>query len=587
MRRAIILVEFAALSVAAFLWLGARDNQFLPSSFLDHPVVEEVITEAAYADDFDWSKLSPSTKLNWADCYPSFQCARFIVPLNYSEPAGESAVIALIRKPATDTEDYRGPILFNPGGPGGSGVDLVRGRAEQFLQILGPKFDLVGFDPRGIGRTTPKATLFEDQIESRLWEANAVKATSDSFEDFTRLWSRSQVMGKLAEQRNLLGISHLRTENVAQDMLRITEAHGFEKLQYWGFSYGTILGATFASLFPDKVGRVLIDGVADAEDYYAATWANGIRDTDKSVQTFFDQCSASSPSECAFWSSTPGEIETRLDNLYESLRERPVPVTTQSEYGYDIVDYSVLRSAVFSSLYRPYPMFRTLAEALKDLEAGNGTKILEMVKVAQKIECKCDQGTPKPKGPDMSYVSAAIYCGDGKETKESPEDLYDRYLEMYEDYGSFADVWIGISAACAGWRIHAPERFLGPFTGNTSFPLLVIGNTADPVTPLWSAFNVASGFPSSVVLTQNSGGHCSISSPSVCTSKHIRSYFVDGKLPEKDTVCEVSEPVFKPSSGSFGDVDGSIVPLSADEGRLLETLRQLSRDPGVGSFHRI
>lgn len=178
-----------------------------------------------------------------------------------------------------------------------------------------------------------------------------------------------------------------------------------------------------------------------------AAWANGIRDTDNSLQIFFDQCSASSPSECAFWSPTPGEIESRLNNLYISLRERPLPVSTQFGYGYDIVDYSVLRNAVFSSLYRPYTGFHVLAEALKDLEAGNGTKILEMVRGAEKLECKCGGNTPNPK-PGSFYVSEAIQCGDGKEKNEGPVELYDNYSEMYEKYGSFADVWIGISAAC-------------------------------------------------------------------------------------------------------------------------------------------
>lgn len=178
--------------------------------------------------------------------------------MNYSEPTGASATIALIRKPATvtDPKQYLGPILFNPGGPGGSGVDQVLQRGDQFATVIGPQFDLVGFDPRGTcfsgssPRTTkiktgvrsskPGVAWFESEIEASLWSSSGAQNTAETSEDFARMWARGQIIGQLAEERALEGISHINTENVARDMLRITEAYGYEKLQYWGFSYELI-----------------------------------------------------------------------------------------------------------------------------------------------------------------------------------------------------------------------------------------------------------------------------------------------------------------------------------------------------------
>jgi len=338
-------------------------------------------------------------------------------------------------------------------------------------------------------------------------------------------------------------------------------------------------------LFPDKVGRLVLDGVVDIEDYYASDWGNGIRDTDKSLQVFFNQCAASSPEDCPFWSSTSEDISIRLDHLYNSLRDKPMPIATQSGYGYDILDYSQLRRAVFTSLYAPYQLFPYLADGLKDLEAGNGTKILNMARIPRKIECKCDGGGPVLNPPD---ATTAIACGDGRELSDTPEELYKRYQRMLQEFGTFADVWIMGAGRCSGWRVRAPERFLGPFGGNTSYPILFIGNVLDPVTPLWSARKVASGFPGSVVLTQNSSGHCSISSPSLCTPKHIRAYFTEGKLPEDGTVCEVSEPVFKPQNLSALR-DHSMMPLSLEindeDQELLQVVRDLSRDTGIARFY--
>lgn len=175
---------------------------------------------------------------------------------------------------------------------------------------------------------------------------------------------------------------------------------------------------------------------------------NGIRDTDKSLWNFFEQCSASTPEECAFWASTPQKHSERLDALYRSIREKPLPVATEWDYGYGIVDYALLRVTIFSALYSPYKTFSNLALGLKDLEAGNGSRMINMARAGEKkLECNCG-GDDSSLKPALAELSIAVYCSDAEEYRAEPMELYQKYLEIRKEFGSFADIWIQNSAKC-------------------------------------------------------------------------------------------------------------------------------------------
>ncbi|KAL4251257.1 Serine protease/Carboxylesterase S33, partial [Pleurotus pulmonarius] len=290
-----------------------------------------------------WNQIKTTPELKWTDCYAQLQCARLRVPLNYSDPQGAPASIALIRfpSPLAGTDEYKGPILLNPGGPGGSGVLLVANAGQALSQLLGPNFDIVSFDPRGVGLSVPRASFFDTNVQREMWGSafDVLNATSDGL---VRAWGRAQLMGGLAakhDQRHVF--EHITTENTARDMLQIVEAHGREKIQYWGFSYGTVLGATFASIFPDRVERLVLDGVVDSENYFATLWSNNLLDTDKTLQTFFDSCFEAGPIACPFYEPSPAAISRKLDDLTHHIFLNPVPVQTNISYG--LVDYARLR----------------------------------------------------------------------------------------------------------------------------------------------------------------------------------------------------------------------------------------------------
>ncbi|KAJ7031110.1 TAP-like protein-domain-containing protein [Mycena alexandri] len=571
-----------ALFVALWFVFLSHDSPYARHKFRKYshrhgPHGEASVQVASTKDDFSWETVVPSEALTWTDCYSGNQCARLKVPLDYSHPDAAFATIAMRRIQSTvshDSPDYRGPILLNPGGPGGSGVDFIASWGSPISTIVGPEFDLIGFDPRGIGRSTPRVSFYKSRVERELWAGSGdsakVLSMNASADTLARSWARAIVDGTLAGERDDGSLRFINTDHTARDMLRIVKAHGREKLQYWGFSYGSVLGATFASMFPDNVGRLVIDGVVDSENYFAVEWSNNLLDTDKTWMQFINGCVAAGPMGCALFAPTAAEILENVDRLETSLRARPIPVRTSISFG--LVDYSTLRRTIFKALYSPYAQFPTLAQALADLSAGNATALFKMSE-SPGFQCGCDPS--EYRFESVGEAGSAVLCNDGKRIPQDYEGVLAHYQKLSKT-SSFADLWEPVRMSCLAWPDFPKTHFQGPFVANTSFPVLLIGNTADPVTPLWAAKKMSQGFAGSVVLTQDSPGHCSLSGPSICTQKHVRQYFLDGILPPPDTVCPVIASPFPAEDFKTGMDQQAVLALSAADRSLSEAVRELS-----------
>ncbi|PFH45078.1 hypothetical protein AMATHDRAFT_78097 [Amanita thiersii Skay4041] len=528
--------------------------------------------------------------LTWTDCYQtlnkSMQCSRLLVPLNYSAPLSNTnnASIALLRIPSTyppSHPSYRGPILFNPGGPGGSGVDLVLGVGDTLQQIVGDEFDVVGFDPRGVGRSLPRIDLFTDRVQRALFTTTEGLIDPEREKDvFGKYLGRAGIIGQLAQRVDGNGSGYLRfmqTDHTARDMLRITEKHGKDKLQYWGFSYGSVLGASFAAMFPDKVGRLIIDGVVDAEDYFATRWANNLLDSNKTMQWFFDSCYQAGPSNCPFYASSPQAISERLTKLYDKIKVQPVPIVDFSDPSLSptgLVDNAILRSVVFLSLYDPFTQFVPLAKGLAELEKGNATTIWGMWNKDQpQFRCSCGNDEAL-KFESINDDLPGIMCTDGNPIPGTLEDTEAHYTELRKT-SEWAEIWENLRIRCSSWPKFPRTFFQGPFEANTSHPLLLIGNTADPVTPLASAKKMSKGYPGSVVLTQDSPGHASLSGPSVCTVKYVREYFLNGTLPPEGTVCPLISPPIPTNQTQSGNGTSKAI-ISREGGGADKELEELA-----------
>ncbi|KAF9552230.1 hypothetical protein CPC08DRAFT_296555 [Agrocybe pediades] len=256
-------------------------------------------------------------------------------------------------------------------------------------------------------------------------------------------------------------------------MLRIVEAHGRSKIQYWGFSYGSVLGATFAAMFPDKIERLIVDGVIDAENYYEVLWTKNLLDVDEAMDSFFRGCHSAGPDKCDFWAPSANDIGKKLTNIYDNLKSRPIPVNTNKGYG--LVDYAMVRELVFRSLYSPYASFKPLASALEAISAGNGSLAFDMAFIPPN-KCSCDP--PDGSSHNVADAQNALVCNDGVDV---PEDLasFEEYFESLSRDTVWSEIWASVRLSCVGWPKFPKEHFQGPFVANTSHLILFVGNTAE------------------------------------------------------------------------------------------------------------
>ncbi|KAF7292682.1 hypothetical protein MIND_01166400 [Mycena indigotica] len=531
-----------------------------------------IAQEAPAPPTFNWTSVKACSELKWKPCYlPNFECARLNVPLDYSAPDKGPVAIAMTRFRSTaDASAYRGPILLNPGGPGGSGVEWVLQVGPQIAKVAGPEFDIVGFDPRGVSLSEPTVSWFDNDAERVAWIPPATNAVyhsvNASADALARFAARTQIQAQLAVARDTKNtLQHVTTDNTARDMLTITEKFGFEKLQFYGISYGTVLGATFASMFPDKVGRIAIDGVVPMDEYYSgkffflaalqlliflglpAQMTNAVLDADKALDAFASSCFEAGPEACAFHNnaSSASAISDAITALFTSVQTNPVAAFAAPAAGaYGIVDYSFLKNVFFQILYRPYDLFPVLAAGLANLAAGNASTIYAgAMQGVQPFTCSAD-AAPQPHSFE-SFVS--IICNDAAALNDTLPELEENYKAGERSSRNFGDLIANWRMLCAPWKVHREGRFSGPFGAEkTATPLLVIGNTADHVTPLAGAAKTVSFFPGSALLTYDAVGHTSTIAPSNCVYGVLGAYFRDGTLPPKDTVCQPDVKLFGP-----------------------------------------
>ncbi|KAG5349857.1 hypothetical protein C0989_001597 [Termitomyces sp. Mn162] len=373
----------------------------------------------------------------WHPCYEKLQCARLTVPLNYSTPTGEKAAIALTRFPSSlphESPDYRGPILINPGGPGGSGVQTVVRIGELLSTVIGPQFDILGFDPRGttlrislhtlifiapvipgVGLSTPGASFFETALERELWSgiSDGFQVINASSGGLARAWANAVINGKLAWERQPEILGHINTDQTARDMLTI-----------------------------NNIERMVIDGVVDIENYYQTLWSTNLIDTSKTMDYFFTSCHAAGPDTCLFHAPTPDLIAANLTKLYDIVKVRPIPVRTSTSYG--LVDYTRLRTSIFSSLYKPWVAYPALANALAALAQGDGAPLFSMYDLP-KFQCDCG-----PDSEDSRFgkdAQTTILCNDGDPISSEFETLQEYFKNMMKESEWF-EIWANIRIPC-------------------------------------------------------------------------------------------------------------------------------------------
>lgn len=490
-------------------------------------------------------------QVSWARCGTvgdrPVECANITVPMdhfNATNSGNRTFSIPLIRLRGSEKAETN--LLLNPGGPGGSGAEFVYRRGKQLSDIVGDKFHLLSFDPRGINGSVPLASCYPtNEARQQLSEVRDVETVHDSPEAFA--WTQNFVkacadnMGEYA--------SYINTPQTAADMNSILDAVGQESLYYWGFSYGTILGQTYASLFPERSERVIIDGVANN-----FVWYEDFLDTEQFTNTedvlegFFDECiKAGKNCSLSSFGSSKSELHTLLFDKLHELKEQPLSVYVNSTL-YGLLDYpSLLYNGIFPLLYRPAGWYG-LADNLAKLLEGNATAAW----LAYGRQATWDFG---------SEANEFVTLNDGLTGPNYyPQDrkaLLKQILPIFNQ-SLFGPTENGGAYQRQQWTIPRSHNFSQPESVQTAHPLLILSTTYDPICPLISAKSANRAFEDSRIIEVKGYGHCSVAVASTCLAKHVRNFLYNGTLPDAYTTCEVDGSYF-----IVPEEDGKIRPHRA------------------------
>ncbi|MEE1622038.1 alpha/beta hydrolase [Zafaria sp. Z1313] len=452
-------------------------------------------------------------ELEWSSCEGSFDCASVEVPLDYSRPEAETIELAVIRKRAAKPQ---GSLLVNPGGPGASGVDTVRDAGTlMFSSALREGFHLVGFDPRGVSRSAP-VTCRTDA------ERDADRATlfSDSEEDQRRVEEYLAEFAAQCEERTGLPLAFVDTVSAARDLDILRAVNGDAKLNYLGYSYGTRLGAAYAGLFPENVGRMVLDGAMDPSLTMEETTLGQAEAMESSLRAYLAECLRSA--ECPF----SGDVDDAVEQLHELMRDVDSrPLTTGDGRVFNVGE---LVSGVLMAFYDE-GWWPTLTSALAGLFGGDPDPLMALA------------DTSAGRNEDGSYTgnaAAAFYgvnCLDYPMTTDE-EGMDADAEELMEASPTFGEFLAYGGAVCAHWPFPSTGQ-PAPVEAPGAAPIVVIGTTGDPATPYDWAVALSGQLASGVLVSYEGHGHTAYGRSNQCIERAVDRYFLDGTVPEDGLAC--------------------------------------------------
>ncbi|GAB3587363.1 alpha/beta hydrolase [Amycolatopsis endophytica] len=481
--------------------------------------------EEFYAQPLTWGECAPyatSDDVRSAFGSNDLQCARLTVPLDYTKPRGDTITIGVLRHKAAATSNRVGSLVINPGGPGASGMSAAAGLASQVGDTeLGERFDLVGFDPRGIGASEPEVTCLTDAERD---EQRAEDLEADgSPAGVARQDAESKDFGAKCAERTRFGtdmLANLGTRDVVKDMDVLRSALGEEKLTYLGYSYGTRIGYTYAEAFPGNVRAMVLDGALDPnQDEVESLVAQG-QGFGTAFNDFAKWCAAQR--NCAL-GTNPGAATQAFQNLVRPLIDNPVRLGDGRELSYDDATLGAIQALYSQQLWQP------LNAGLNELRTGQGATLMALA----------DQYNERDSSGHYANTQdafTAIRCVDDPPVTDRAEVLeaenrYDQVAPFLDDgrpNGAALD-------ACAFWPVPNTSEPHEPNVEGVP-PVLVISTTNDPATPYQAGVNLAKAMKGSL-LTFEGTQHTVFLQGIPCVDDIGTAYLVDGDLPAEGTRC--------------------------------------------------
>ncbi|GAA2581986.1 alpha/beta hydrolase [Streptomyces lienomycini] len=472
------------------------------------------------------SELSPyyGQKLAWRDCgVPGFQCATMKAPLDYAKPGNGDVRLAVARKKATGPGKRLGSLLVNPGGPGGSAI----GYLQQYAGIGYPakvraQYDMVAVDPRGVARSEPVECLDGRRMDAYTRtdvtpdDAGETDELVDAYKEFAE--------GCGADAPKLL--RHVSTVEAARDMDVLRAVLGDEKLTYVGASYGTFLGATYAGLFPDRTGRLVLDGAMDPSLPARRMNLEQTEGFETAFQSFAKDCVKQSDCPLGDKGTAPEQVGKNLKSFFDALDAKPLPAGDAD--GRKLTE-SLATTGVIAAMYDEgaWPQLReSLTSAMKEND-GAGLLILS----DSYYEREADGGYS-----NLMFANAAVNCLDLPAAFSSPDEVREALPDFEKASPVFGEGLAWSSLNCAYWPVKPtgePHRIEA--AGAT--PIVVVGTTRDPATPYRWAEALSDQLSTGHLLTYEGDGHTAYGRGSACIDSAINTYLLSGTAPDDGKRC--------------------------------------------------
>ncbi|GGV36895.1 alpha/beta hydrolase [Streptomyces spectabilis] len=463
-------------------------------------------------------------RLSWSSCpAPSaaqgtakapgkgWECATMKAPLDYAKPKGETVGVALIRKKATDADRRIGSLVYNFGGPGASGVATLPQAAEDYTK-LNASYDLVSFDPRGVGNTTTVKCLDDKTLDTD-------PGSGDALKDIKR-HTRACV------KNSAKVLPHVGTATTARDMDLMRQVLGDKKLNYFGISYGTELGGVYAHLFPKNVGRTVFDAVVDPTRDPVRSGLAQAKAFQKALESAMAYCAEEYAENCPT-GKTAAEGNRRINAMLAELDKKPAPTESDRKLTKDLA-----LTAIGATLYEGEEGWDILAPSLAEVMGDDGTGT-SLLMIADLYNGRDDKG----RYSNMHAANGAITCADTR-SRHSRADVDAERPAFEKASPVFGPSMVEGLLGCSQWPVRGtadkPE-----VSAPGAAPIVVVGNTGDPATPVEGARRMARqlGKGVGVNLTVDGEGHGTYGD-NRCATKAIDTFLINGKAPADGTVCK-------------------------------------------------
>ncbi|MET8689545.1 alpha/beta hydrolase [Streptomyces sp. NPDC004732] len=471
------------------------------------------------------AELAPyyGQKLSWRDCgAPGFECASMKVPLDYAKPAAGDIKLAVSRKQATKKKGRLGSLLVNPGGPGGSAVGYLQSYAALgYPAEVRAHYDMVAVDPRGVARSEPVTCLDGKQMDAY----TQTDVTPDDRRETDDLRTSFQTFATGCKERSAKVLPHVSTIEAARDMDVLRAVLGDDKLSYVGASYGTFLGATYAELYPARVGRLVLDGAMDPSLPARRMNRDQTAGFETAFRSFAKDCVARG-GDCPLGDESPEDAGKRLKAFFGGLDRQPLPIGAS---GGRRLGEALATTGVIAAMYDEagWPQLRdALTSAMKNKDGAG------LLALSDGYYERDGDG----KYANLMFANAAVNCLDLPPAFATPAEVEKGVAAFKEASPVFGEGLAWSSLNCAYWPVRAtgkPHRI----EAKGAAPILVAGTTRDPATPYPWAKALASQLSSGRLLTYEGDGHTAYGRGSECIDSTINAYLLKGTVPKDGKRC--------------------------------------------------